>query len=142
MTSKTEQVLNTLHAALSALAHCERNIGLPQKVPAGGLLVLRDGDPGEPERVLGGFGGVYYSHEVEIEVYVAEGDDAARDAAFDTLITGVGAALDADPTLGGLADGMTYARPSVDVESIEGAATIKSGVILLIVEYESPTSLG
>jgi hypothetical protein len=41
-------------------ATIERNSGLPEKIPAGGLLILRDGDPGEPEQALGGFGNAYY----------------------------------------------------------------------------------
>ena len=48
--------------------------------------MLRDGDPGEPEQALGGVGNVYYSHAVEIEVYVETGEAAARDAAFDALV--------------------------------------------------------
>jgi len=61
---------------------------------------LRDGDPGEPEQALGGFGSTYYQHAVEIEVYVGEGDAAVRDAAFDDLLQQIGAALEIDPTLG------------------------------------------
>ena len=68
----------------------------------GGLIILRDGDPGEPEQALGGFGSTYYQHAVEIEVYVEEGDAAARDAAFDALLQQIGVALETDPTLEGL----------------------------------------
>jgi hypothetical protein len=32
-----------------------------------------------PSRPLGGFGSTYYQHAVEIEVYVEDGDAAARD---------------------------------------------------------------
>jgi hypothetical protein len=37
-------------------------------------------------------------HAVELEVYVEEGDAAARDAAFDALLQEIGAALETDPT--------------------------------------------
>jgi hypothetical protein len=101
--SKAEQVLNALTALLQTVpdASVERNSVLPEKVPDGGLIILRDGDPGEPEQALGGFGNAYYQHAVEIEVYVEEGDAAARDAAFDAFLQQVGAVLGADPTLGG-----------------------------------------
>jgi hypothetical protein len=59
-------------------------------------LILRDGDPGEPKQPLGGFGSTYYQYAVEIEVYVEEGDAAARDAALDDLLQQIGAALEAD----------------------------------------------
>ena len=104
--------------------------------------MLRDGDPGEPEQALGGVGNVYYSHAVEIEVYVETGEAAARDAAFDALVRNIGAALDADPTLGGLTFGMTTARPGIDTEAVIDAPAIKTGTIDVIVEYETATPLG
>ena len=122
--SKAEQVLEAIKALLETVpgAVVERNSVLPEKIPAGGLIILRDGDPGEPEQALGGFGNAYYQHAVEIEVYVEEGDAAARDAAFDDLLQQIGAALDADPTLGGLAFGLTYGRPETSIEAVRRCA--------------------
>ena len=112
--SKAEQVLEALKTLLETVpdAVVERNSVLPEKIPAGGLIILRDGDPGEPEQALGGFGSTYYRHAVEVEVYLEEGDAAARDAAFDALFQQIGAALDSDPMLGGIAFGLTTAGPS------------------------------
>ncbi len=143
MASKTEQILTALTDRLRAVpkAKVERNTAAPERIPKGGLIVLRDGDPGEPEQALGGVGNVYYSHAVEIEVYVETGEAAARDAAFDALVRNIGAALDADPTLGGLAFGMTTARPGIDTEAVIGAPAIKSGTVEVIVEYETETPL-
>jgi Lambda phage tail tape-measure protein (Tape_meas_lam_C) len=105
--SKAEQVLDALKALLETVpsAMIDRNSVLPEKVPGGGLIIVRDGDPGEPEQALGGFGNAYYQHAVEIEVYVEEGDATVRDAAFDALLQQIGATLEADPTFGGLAFG-------------------------------------
>ena len=141
--SKAEQILDALKALFETVpgTRVERNTALPEKIPAGGLIVLRDGDPGEPEQALGGFGSAYYSHRIEVEVYVQEGEAAARDAAFDALLQEIGTALEADPTLGGLAFGMTYGRPAVDAEAIEGAAAIKSGTLAVAVDYETDAPL-
>lgn len=142
--SKPEQVLEAIKALLMTVpsAKIERNSAVPEKIPAGGLIVLRDGDPGEPDTALGGFGGTYYSHDVEIELYVEEGDAMARDAAFDTLVQAIGAVLQTDPTLGGLAFGMTYGRPEIDTEAVTGAPAIKAGTIIVSVEYETTSLLG
>jgi hypothetical protein len=96
-------VLEGIKASLETIpdAVVERNSVLPDRIPDGGLIILRDGDPGEPEHALGGIGNVYYQHAVEIEIYVEEGDAAVRDAAFDGLLRQIGAALEIDPTLGG-----------------------------------------
>ena len=142
--SKPEQVLETIKALLTTVpnAKVERNTALPEKIPTGGLIVLRDGDPGEPETALGGFGGVYYSHGIEIELYIEDGDATARDAAFDGLVQAIGTALEADPTLGDLAFGMTYGRPETNTEAVAGAPAIKSGVMAVTVEYETTSPLG
>ena len=142
--SKIEQILTALTARLCTVpkAKVERNTAAPERIPRGGLIVLRDGDPGEPEQALGGVGSVYYSHAVEIEIYVETGEAAARDTAFDALVSAIGTALDADPTLGGLAYGMTTARPESDTEAVIGAPAIKTGTVEVIVEYETETPLG
>ena len=69
MTSKREQALAGLFlclkdnvTGLSVL----RNEPLPTKVPADGLLILRDGDPGEPEVTLSPTR-YHYQHRAEIE---------------------------------------------------------------------------
>jgi hypothetical protein len=141
--SKVEQVLDALKALLETVpdAVVDRNSVLPEKVPAAGLIILRDGDPGEPEEALGGFGNAYYQHAVEIEVYVEEGDAAARDAAFDALLQQIGTVLEADPTLGDLAFGLTYGRPETSIEAIAGAPAIKSATLSVTIDYETSAPL-
>jgi hypothetical protein len=141
--SKAEQALEAIKALLETVpgAVVERNSVLPEKVPTGGLIILRDGDPGELEQALGGFGNAYYQHAVEIEVYVEEGDAAVRDTAFDDLLQQIGAALDADPTLGGLVFGLTYGRPETSIEAVPGAPAIKSATLTVTVDYETATPL-
>ena len=142
--SKPEQVLDAIKVLLNTVpdAKVERNTAVPEKIPTGGLIVLRDGDPGEPETALGGFGGVYYSHNIEFELYIEEGDATARDAAFDTLVQSIGTALEINPTLSGLAFGMSYGRPDIDTEAVAGSAAIKTGTIIVTVEYETNSLLG
>jgi hypothetical protein len=141
--SKPEQVLAALKALLETVSDAivVRNSVLPEKIPAGGLIILRDGDPSEPEQALGGFGNAYYQHAVELEVYVEEGDAAARDAVFDALLQQIGAALEADPTLGGLAFGLTYGRPDSAIEAVAGVPAIKGATLTLTVDYETAAPL-
>jgi hypothetical protein len=141
--SKAEQVLEALETLLETVpdAVVERNSVLPEKIADGGLVILRDGDPGDPEQALGGFGNAYYQHAVEIEVYLEEGDDAARDAAFDALLHQIGVALEADPSLGGLAFGITYGRPETSIEAVAGAPAIKTATLTVTVDYESDAPL-
>lgn len=143
MTSTTETILQALATLVdnAVSAKFERNASVPEKIPSEGLVVLRDGNPGLPDEALGGFDNAYYEHEVEIEIYVADGAQNTRDGLFDDIVTAIGAALESDPDLGGLIFGMSYARPDVAVEIVPGSHAIKSGVLTLTLDYETPTPL-
>ena len=53
MPTTFESILAALHARLSVLpATALRGEVLPERVPAAGLVILRDGEPGEPEVTL------------------------------------------------------------------------------------------
>jgi hypothetical protein len=53
----------------------------------------------------------------------------------------MGSALDADPTLGGLAFGLTYGRPEPSIEAVAGAPAIKTATLIVTVDYESNAPL-
>jgi hypothetical protein len=104
------------------------------------VIILRDGDPGEQERALGGFGSTYYQHTVEIKVYIEEGDAAVRDAAFDALLQQIGAALDA--TRRSAICLWPHLRPArAGTRGGGGAPAIKAATLIVTVEYESNAPL-
>ncbi len=99
MPTPRETILAALHVWLSALpVTVLRGEVLPERGPAESLLILRDGEPGEPEVTLSPLR-YHYQHRAEMVV-----QGAARDTAFDTLIASVGTVLAADRTLGGFCD--------------------------------------
>jgi len=66
MPSPRETILAALHARLSALpATALRAEVLPERVPAEGLLIMRDGEPGEPELTLSPLA-YHYQYRAEI----------------------------------------------------------------------------
>lgn len=139
MATIRETILAALHTRLSALsATVLRGDVLPERVPAVGLLMLRDGDPGEPEATLSPLT-YHYQHRAEIEAVV---QGASRDTAFDTLCANIGAALAADRTLGGLCDWVEAEAPQPVDLPVEGAATLKAAVIPVILRYSTADPLG
>jgi len=53
--SKREQVIEAIVALVDAAlpaAKVERNAAKPERIPPGGLVIVRDSDPGEPEVIL------------------------------------------------------------------------------------------
>jgi hypothetical protein len=143
MQSHAEKILDKLKTLIDAAtsAKIERNAAVPERIPPTGLIIIRDGNPGDPEYVLGGFSNAYYSHNIEIEVYIQEGATVQRDRKYDELMQVIGAVLEAHPTLDGLVAGLTYARPDATTQGIEGGAPVKFGVLLLLAEYETATPL-
>ncbi|MCX5478049.1 hypothetical protein OSH08_03480 [Kaistia geumhonensis] len=138
MPTPRETVLTALHARLSALpATALRGDVLPERVPTAGLLILRDGEPGDPEVTLSPLR-YHYQHRSEIEAVV---QGATRDAAFDSLCASIGAAVVADRTLGGLCDWVEAEAPRPVDLAVEGAASLKAAVIPVILHYSTADPL-
>ncbi len=132
MPTKRETILTALHARLQTLeATALRGDALPERIPSAGLLILRDGEPGEPEVTLSPL--IYhYEHRAEIEAVV---QGTGRDTAFDSLCASIGAVLAADRTLGGLCDWLEAAAPRPVDLPVEGAAGLKAAVITVVLHY-------
>ena len=139
MASKRELILATLHTRLQTLAApVLRGDVLPERIPATGLIILRDGKPGEPEVTLSPLT-YFYEHRAELEVVIQAGD--GRDALFDALVASMGAALAGDRTLGGLCDWVEAEAPEPVDLLIEGAAALKAAVILVVLHYATSDPL-
>ncbi|MDT8853810.1 acyl-CoA transferase [Paracoccaceae bacterium Fryx2] len=104
---------------------------LPERVPAAGLLILRDGDPGDPAVTLSPLL-YHFQHRAELEVIV---QGVARDAAFATRCGQIGAVISGDHTLGGLCDWIEAEAPRPVDLPVEGAASLKAAVITIVLHY-------
>ncbi len=139
MPTTRETILAALHTRLSALsATVLRGDVLPERVPATGLLILRDGEPGDPEVTLSPLT-YHYQHRSEIEAIV---QGASRDAAFDALCASVGTVIAGDDTLGGLCDWVEAEAPKPVDLPVEGAAALKAAVIAVVLHYSTVDPLG
>lgn len=139
MPTPRETILAALYARLASLpATVLRGEVLPERVPAKGLLILRDGEPGEPEVSLSPLA-YHYQHRAEVETIVQGAD---LDSAFDALCVSIGAVLAADRTLGGLCDWTEAEAPQPVDLPVEGAASLKAAVIRVSLFYTTSDPLG
>ena len=129
-------MLEKLTAALKArlTATVRRNEVLPERVPEAGLGILRDGDPGEPDVTLNPRT-AFYSHRVDLELFVTEPTAGGGETLLDALVAEVHAALAPDPSLGGLAENLVVTAPETGVLAVEGAAPILTARLTVIVDY-------
>lgn len=108
MPTTRESVLAALQARLQPLAAPTlRDEVLPERIPASGLIILRDGQPGEPEVTLSPLR-YHYQHRAEFEVVVQAG--SGRADAFDDLIASVGGGLAGAFDKGGFAPAIPVSR--------------------------------
>ena len=137
--SARETILTALHTRFSMLpTGALRGDVLPERVPAQGLLILRDGEPGKPDVTLSPLR-YHYQHRAEIEVVVQGTND--RDATFDTLCVSIGAMITANRTLDGLCDWVEAEAPQPIDLPVEGAASMKAAVIPVILSYSTADPL-
>ncbi len=101
---------------------------VPQRLPPGGLIVLRDGETVEETAILSPLAWAI-EHRAEIEVTVGGATPAARNALLDALLVDIAGAITADRTLGGAVE---WAQPgAADFEDVEfeGAAAARAASV-------------
>lgn len=138
--SGRETILTALADLLSTIPHVPvlRGDVLPERIPPSGLMILRDGSPGEPGVTLSPLT-YHFQHRSELEVIVQSATD--RDAIFDALLAQISAVITADRTLRGLCDWVEpEAAEPVDLP-VEGAASLKAGIIPVILHYATSDAL-
>lgn len=138
--TQRETILTALAVLLRTIPNVSvlRGEVLPERIPPAGLMILRDGEPGEPEVTLSPLT-YHYRHRAEIEAVV---QGANRDATFDALCASIGAVIAADRTLGGLCDWVEAEAPQPVDLPVEGAASPKAAVIPVILHYSTTDPLG
>lgn len=141
MPTQRETILTALADLLRTIPHVPvlRGEVLPERIPPAGLMILRDGTPGEPGVTLSPLT-YHFQHRAELEMIVQSATD--RDALFDALVVQIGAVIAADRTLRGLCDWVEpEAAEPVDLP-VEGAASLKAGIIPVILHYATTDALG
>ena len=138
--SKREDVLTALFVALAGVggASVARNISLPTRIPTAGLVILRDGTPGEPEVSLSPLT-YHYDHAAVVEVIVQ--GQATQDAQFDAICVAIGQRLAANRTLGGLCDWLEGAAPDPTEIITEGGEPMKGAAVTVTLTYSTTSPI-
>jgi hypothetical protein len=147
--SSREAALTALHTALStALAarsptpQVLRSETVPQRIAAGGLVVVQDGETVEEAAILSPLRW-QVRHVAEVVVAAPGVTPEARAAALDALLVDVADAVVADRTLGGAVEWAQPESPSFDDLEFDGAAAVRAAsvpVSLWFTTTETPLS--
>ena len=123
MTSMRETVLEAVVAMIRAAlpdADVVRNAAKPKSIGPGGLVVIRDGDLGEPEVTLSPLR-YTYSHRISVELGLFGGGTKPKEIMADGAMTAINRGIEADRTLGGLCEWMEAEAPICDDLTAQGA---------------------
>ena len=158
MPTPREHILTALADLLRTVPHVPvlRGEVLPERISPAGMMILRDGDPGDPAVTLSPL--IYhFQHRTELEVIVQGEARSAqqmqgsggplqgtndRDTAFAALCAQIGAVIRADRTLGGRCDWVEAEAPQPVDLPVEGAASLKAAVIPVVLHYSTSDPLG
>lgn len=140
--SQREHAIGALFAVLGQFslgtsgAVIKRNAALPERITDHAMVILRDGEMGEPEVSLSPLT-YHWQHQVTIELFVAELDASARDARMDDLLVELAALIEADRTLGGVIEYIEIGPPKFDELAPDGTSGIKACLLPVVLHYSS-----
>ncbi|WP_270933383.1 hypothetical protein [Falsiroseomonas oryzae] len=135
--SKRENAIAALHSRLVTSLTTQnpapvvlRSETIPQRIPHGGLVVLRDGDTVEETAILSPLCWAI-EHRADVEVTVVGATPAARSALLDALLVVISDAITADRTLSGAVEWAQPGSPEFQDTEFEGAAAARSALVLV-----------
>ena len=143
MASKRETVLVAVKALVAAAlpgADVKRNRSKAERIPPGGLVVIRDGDPGEPEVSLSPLT-YLYSHRIPLEIAAYENATLTREQVLEAMTGTIGAAVMANRTLGGLCDWIEAEAPVTDDIKALGALPGRFADLAILAVYATTDPL-
>lgn len=133
--SMREAAIAALHGRLAAALATRNPVPLvlrgetvPQRLPLGGLVVIRDGETVEETAILSPLAWAI-EHRAEVEVTVGGATSAGRATLLDALLVDIAAAITADRTLGGAVEWAQPGAPDFDDVEFEGAAAARAASV-------------
>ncbi|SFK41628.1 hypothetical protein [Caulobacter sp. UNC279MFTsu5.1] len=135
MASVRLQVLDRVQALVETAlpnADFQRNEPKPEDLAPGGVVNMRDGDPGQPDILMSPLTKTY-NHRISLELAPPAGADPV--VWLDAANTALRNAVRADRTLGGLAEWLEAEEPVTDDVDQLGAPGVVWAEIGLIAVY-------
>lgn len=113
---------------------------VPTRPTPGGRVIVRSGDPGEPEIDLCPL--TYnFDHEIPIELTGWNDPELSSEALLDAMMVPIGAAIEQDRTLGGLCTWLEARSPLTDDIFLEGATPEERADLVIVATYATTNPL-
>lgn len=113
---------------------------IPARPTPGGRVIVRSGDPGEPEIDLCPLA-YNFEHEIPLELTGWNAPDKSSEEVLDEMMVPIGAAIEQDRTLGGLCTWMEARSPLTDDVFLEGATPADRADLVIVATYATTNPL-
>lgn len=142
MASKREEATAALFSALSGIIGAEvvRNEFGQETIPAGGRVIVSEGDLPEPEATLSP-ASYYYEQMAHVHVFVEAATSSARDTRMDEILEAIDTAIQADTTLGGKVDLAVPHTVDFEEEAVIGGQDVKGALVHIALFYTTTSPL-
>lgn len=143
MPSVREQVIDAVVTKIQATfpqATVLRNSAKPEGIGLHGLVVVRDGDPGDPEITMSPLTYIY-EHRIPVEIAVNPSRAEDAESTLDDMLVLLGRAVEADRTLGGLCDFVDTEAPATEAIEATGAVAARWGDAAVVAIYATSNPL-
>lgn len=144
--SRRLDVLQAVKALIAAALPGANVLGLdndaaiPARPTPGGRVIVRSGDPGEPEIDLCPL--TYnFEHEIPLELTGWNTPGRSSEAVLDAMMVPIGAAIEQDRTLGGLCTWIDARSPLTDDIFLEGATPEDRADLVIVATYATTNPL-
>lgn len=137
---KALKLLTAVAVPLAEVVGLDGDEAPPARVPANGRIVVRTGDPGEPEVDLSPLA-YNWSHRIPIEFTAVETATLTSEEALDAMLVKFGAAISANRHLGGLCEWLSISAPGSEDIFTEGAQPPRGAELVLTANYVTDSEL-
>ena len=139
--SKRESVILALAKELTVVedrgTKVYRNLDKPQKIPADGIIIVRDNEAAKEVDVLLNPLTYIFELNIQLEVIIQHPDASARTKRLDELLIRIEKIISKNRTLNGFAEWVELKQAEFQDEPIEGAATIRAAIVAVLVRFST-----
>ena len=112
----------------------------PERIPPGGMVIVRSGDPGPAAVDLSPLA-YNYDHAIPVEVSAYQSSARTTNEVIDDMLTQIGAAIAADRTLGGLCNWLDADAPVIDDVTADGSPAGAGADLVVTASYVTSNPL-
>lgn len=118
----------------------DNDAAAPERIRDNGRVIVRAGDPGEPQTDLSPLT-YYYDHQIPLEIMTYGRGAMSPEITLDQMLGAIASQIKADRNLGGIVDWLDASAPQTGDIFHSGARPARAATAILVASYSTPDPL-